>query len=153
MQRILTSSSASGEIAIVRQRHREAVRSSNVEQDPRRGGRWRRRVEISFGPKKKERWTMSSSGISVPLVSGTLSYSRCVNVARGGSCALRMCLSQTGGIEGVSAPRAISPTADMNWTRPAASLIVWLSRRAKIKPPHFRRVTYKIVKVQNFLSD
>uniref|UniRef100_A0A6N2L6P8 Uncharacterized protein n=1 Tax=Salix viminalis TaxID=40686 RepID=A0A6N2L6P8_SALVM len=59
----------------------------------------------------------------VPLVSSTSSYSRCVHVTRGGLLALRTCLSHTAGMEGALAPCAISPTADMNWTRPGASLM------------------------------
>ena len=84
---------------------------------------------------------MSSRGISVPFVSATSSYSRCANVTRGGSRASRRRLCHTGKMDGELAPRAISPTALMNWTNPAASLIVWLRRRAKMKPPHLRRVT------------
>jgi hypothetical protein len=95
------------------------------------------------GPKKKERWTMLSSGMIVPLVSATSSYSRCVQVTRGGSLALRMCLCHNGGMDGAKAPCAISLMAVMNWTTPAASLIVWLRRKAKMNPPHLRRVTYQ----------
>jgi hypothetical protein len=77
----------------------------------------------------------------VPLVSATSSYSRCEQVTDGGSLALRRCLCHTGRIYGERAPRAISPTAIMNWTKPAASLIVWLRRKVKMNPPHLRRVT------------
>ena len=91
--------------------------------------------------KKQERWTMLSSGMVVPLVPATSSYSRCVQVTDGGSLALRRCLCHTGRIYGERAPQAISPMAVMNWTKPAASLIVWLRRKAKMNPPHLRRVT------------
>ncbi|MFS7990009.1 hypothetical protein Hanom_Chr11g01053741 [Helianthus anomalus] len=40
------------------------------------------------------------------------------------------------------APRAISPNPDKNCTSPAPSLMAWLSRTAKMKPPHSSRVTY-----------
>uniref|UniRef100_A0A6N2LMH6 Uncharacterized protein n=1 Tax=Salix viminalis TaxID=40686 RepID=A0A6N2LMH6_SALVM len=88
----------------------------------------------------------------VPLVSSTSSYSRCVHVTRGGLLALRTCLSHTAGMEGALAPCAISPTADMNWTRPGASLMVWFRRRAKRKPPHLRRVTCQFVQQYIFTS-
>lgn len=129
----------------MRQRKRQAVRISKAEQRRRCCGRMRRMADTSCGPKKNERCDMSSSGMIVFLVSATSSYSWCVHVTRGGSRALRTCLSHTGGTVGARKPRASSPTADMNWTRPAASPIVWLSRRAKIKPPHFRRVTCQFI--------
>jgi hypothetical protein len=135
------SSVGSGWRAMVRHFQRHAVNISKVEQRLRWGGINFRRADISEGPKKKERWAISSSGIIVPLVSATSSYSRCMHVTRGGFLAFRTCLSHTAGTEGVVAPRAISPTAAMNWPMPEASLMVWLRRRPKIKPPHLRRVT------------
>lgn len=98
-------------------------------------------AESSLRPKKKERWAMSSTGMIVPFVSGTTSYSRWMHVTRGGSRAFRSSLRHTGGTEGSCLPRAISPTAFMNWTRPAASLMVWFRRSANMNPPHLRRVT------------
>ncbi|WRX25474.1 hypothetical protein QQP08_017961 [Theobroma cacao] len=71
------------------------------------------------------------------FISSTLSYSWCVHVTCGGVRQLRRCLSHTGRIEGEIAPFAISAIAEMNWNRPAPSAIVWLSRSAKMIPPHF----------------
>ncbi|WRX25467.1 hypothetical protein QQP08_017954 [Theobroma cacao] len=73
------------------------------------------------------------------MVPSTSSYSRCLHVTLGGSLAPKRCLFHTGRIDGASQPRAISPTADMNWVRPAASLMLWLRRRAKMNPPHLNR--------------
>ncbi|GER27262.1 RNA-binding KH domain-containing protein [Striga asiatica] len=125
--------------AAVRHRQRQAVTSSNVVQRMLRSG-WRRerRAEISAGPKKNERWTRFLSGMG-SLASGKGSYSRWTWVTRGGSRALRRCRSQTGRMEGRWAPRASSPMADVNWKRPVPSNMVWLKRRAKMKPPHLRR--------------
>ncbi|RYQ95020.1 hypothetical protein Ahy_B08g089999 [Arachis hypogaea] len=96
-------------------------------------------AESSLGPKKKERWAMSSNGIMVPLVSGTCSYSRWLHVILGGTLAFKRSLRHTGCTEGSRAPRAISATVFMNWTNPAASLMVWFSLNAKMNPPHFSR--------------
>ncbi|GER27251.1 alpha-trehalose-phosphate synthase [Striga asiatica] len=106
--------------AAVRHRQRQAVTSSNVVQRRLRLG-WRRerRAEISAGPKKNERCTRLSSGMESP--SGKVSYSRCARVTRGGSRAVRSCRSQTGRMEGLWAPMACSPMADINWTRPLPS--------------------------------
>jgi hypothetical protein len=77
MQIIRISSSASGASATVRHFHRQPVRTSNVVARFRRpGARWDRMAATSLAPKKKERCAMSSSGMMVPLVSGTSSYSR-----------------------------------------------------------------------------
>lgn len=84
---------------------------------------------------------MSSSGMMVPLVSGTSSYSWCAKAGRGGVRALRSSRDQTGMMDGVVAPRASSATAFKNWTRPCASDMVWLSLVPKTKPPHLSRVT------------
>ncbi|KAK2991168.1 hypothetical protein RJ640_015473 [Escallonia rubra] len=117
----ITSSNA---MAMVRQRHRHAVSTSNVVHLRRWRGTNLRRAVISAEPKKKERWAMSSSAMRVPFVSGTSSYSWWVHVTIGGSLARSSSLCHTGGIDGTSAPRAISPTAVKNWTSPVASLIV-----------------------------
>lgn len=149
----LTSSLGSEEIAIVRQRHRQAVRSSNDEQRRRCGGRRLRRARISAAPKKKERCTMWLLSVVGLVWSVMLSYSRCLNDTCGGTRALSRCLSQTGGTDGASAPRESSPITDKNWRIPTASLIVWLMRRPKTNPPHFRRVTYThkqtLLEIQN----
>ncbi|KAI4348102.1 hypothetical protein L6164_008863 [Bauhinia variegata] len=65
---------------------------------------------------------------------------------RGGSLADKSSLHHRGVMEGSLAPRAISAMAFMNWTMPVASLMVRFMRRAKIKPPHLRRVTCYIHK-------
>ena len=141
MQSTRTSSSGSGRRARVRQRQRAAVRTSKVEQRRRCGGRWRRRAANSSAPKKKERWSISSRGTMVFLVSAISSYSWCVRVTCGGSLALRTSRPHTGGIDGAWAPRATSPTAVMNWTSPAASAMVWFSLNPNMNPPHFSLVT------------
>ncbi|KAJ0624477.1 hypothetical protein HanIR_Chr01g0043491 [Helianthus annuus] len=69
------SSSGSGWSAMVRQRQRQAVSTSKVEQFLRYGGTNLRNADTSAGPKKNDLCAMSSSGIMVPLVSSTLSYS------------------------------------------------------------------------------
>ncbi|KAJ0735905.1 hypothetical protein HanPI659440_Chr11g0437581 [Helianthus annuus] len=69
------SSSGFGWSAIVRQRQRQAVRTSNVVQRVRCLGTNLRMAEISVGPKKNDLVSMFSNGMIVPLVSTTSSYS------------------------------------------------------------------------------
>nr|ACR36152.1 unknown [Zea mays] len=142
MQIIRITSSASGASAAVRHFHRSPVRRSNLEARERRpGGRLARTAATSRRPKKKERCTMSSSGMMVPLVSGTSSYSRCAKAGRGGSRASSSSRPHTGRTVGAAAPRASSATASRNCTSPCASAIVWCSRTPRMKPPHASRVT------------
>nr|ACF80706.1 unknown [Zea mays] len=141
-QIIRITSSASRASAAVRHFHRSPVRRSNLEaRDRRSGGRLARMAATSWRPKKKERCTMSSSGMMLPLVSGTSSYSRCAKAGRGGSRASSSSLPHTGRTVGPAAPRASSATAPRNCTSPCASAIVWCSRTPRMKPPHARRVT------------
>ena len=102
---------------------------------------WREVAANSSAPKKKERWSISSRGTMVFLVSAISSYSWCVRVTCGGSLAFRTSRPHTGGIDGAWAPRATSPTVVMNWTSPAASAMVWFSLSPNMNPPHFSLVT------------
>ncbi|KAM0935272.1 hypothetical protein DsansV1_C29g0210081 [Dioscorea sansibarensis] len=135
-----TSSSGASCSAMVRHLHKHAVSISNAELLRSCSGKRILSAEISLGPKKKERCAMSSGGgFMVFWASGTSSYSRCSNVTRAGLRALRSSLDQTGGTDGALAPRATSATAFMNSASPGPSAMVWLSRTAKMNPPHNNR--------------
>ncbi|WVY92558.1 hypothetical protein V8G54_031646 [Vigna mungo] len=138
-----TSSSAFICNAFVRQRQMHAAMRSNVVHCLRWDGTKPRIAAISEGPKKNDRRTMSCwFDVTAPLtVFGTCSYSRWLHVIRGGCLAMRSSLRQTGGMEGLVAPRAISVHVLVNCERPAPSHMMWLKQKAKMKPPHLRRVT------------
>ena len=68
-------------------------------------------------------------------------YSWWEQVILGGVRALSNSRCQTGGIDGNFAPFAISDMVFKNWTIPNASQIVWLRRKAKMKPLQLSLVT------------
>ena len=137
-----TTSFGSNSSAIVRHFHKKAESISKVEHVWSCGGRCFRIDLISFGPKKKDQWTMSLfSIIVVHLLLFIISYSWWIQVILGGSRAFKICLCHTGCFDGIHEPLAISATVLRNCTNPSESLIVWFSRTAKMNPPHVKRVT------------
>lgn len=130
----------------------QAIIISNLELFLRLGGRWLRREEISSGPKKKDLWSRSLGLVvwRVSLESSSCSYSRWTCVMRGGFLAFKRCRCHTGVIDGVGFPCAISFMAFRNWIKPYPSHMVWFKRRARMNPPHSKRVTCKIKDVGIF---
>ena len=136
-----TTSFGSNSSAIVRHFHKKAESISKVEHVWSCGGRCFRIDLISFGPKKKDQWTMLLfSIIVVLLLLFTTSYSWCIQVILGGSRAFKICLCHTGCFNGTREPLAISAAVLRNCTNPSESLIVWFSRTAKMYPPQVKRV-------------
>lgn len=73
-----------------------------------------RNADISFGPKKKDCSENSVEAKTASVwMSVSCSYSRWLNVTRGGSLARRSSLFHVGRIEGCFAPLAISVTDKM----------------------------------------
>ena len=151
MHSIRISSFGFGWSAMVRHLHKNAVNTSNVEQWRRCSGAKPRIADMLAAPKKNERWVFLVSGTLSVVSSTSWSYSWWEQVTWGGFLAINMCLSQTGWIEGVCAPRTISHMADKNWFKPVASLMVWFRRRAKTIPPHLRRVTCRFIQANHLL--
>nr|ACR36361.1 unknown [Zea mays] len=49
---------------------------------------------------------------------------------------------QAGATRGAACPRAMSPTAAMNWAAPGPSATAWLNRNPTTNPPHANCVTW-----------